>query len=595
MDIRNFYELRAEQDGRTISGCAIKFNVESVILGNCKEVISRDAITQDLVDSSDILFTYNHDRSKVLARSRKGQGSLKTELREDGLYFSFEAPDTQLGNDTLEEIRRGDLVNCSFAFRAARDKDHYVMSRTSDGTQLRTILKIDSLHDLSCVYEPAYEPTYIQARSAEAEEDIALLLKEEELRSQEEESEEEQKSESEETAEETSEEEKNPEEEQRSEEEESEKPEDSEEESEESKEESEEETSEEKEKENDEPEEEQRSTQQNHNIMNMKKFSLLETINDLCEHRGLNDAAREINEMGARAMKEAGLSEIGQFVLPFNTRSTVTVAAEGEDVVPTEIFDVLGPLRAKNVLVQAGAKFMSGLSGDVQIPVYSASNCSWKGETTAADDGAGQFSHKTFSPKKLTTYISVSRQFLIQATPDAEEILRNDLINSINDKLEETLLSGDAGTTTKPAGIFNGASFVDCSDYAGIAELEADVEGKGVFAGKYILSPSAKAALRTTQKGNGVGFIWENNAIDGVDALSTAHVKSVAASGNDAAYDQLVYGDWQNFAICQFGALSILVDPYTNSKQDIVNIVVTGYFDGGVLRDDVFGFGKIEK
>ena len=605
MDIKNFYELRASQDSRTITGCAIKFNTKSVVLGNTYEVISPRAINQELIDKSDILFTYNHDRSKVLARSRRGKGSLKTELREDGLYFSFDAPETQLGNDTLEEIRRGDLVNCSFAFRCGRDKEHYVMSRCADGSNLRTILKIDSLHDLSCVYEPAYEDTYLEARSAEAEEDDELLNQQEENETLEEVSEEDKeekdKNESEEdvnqeeVAESENDEEKNSDEDDEEvtepEKETSESDED-----ENSDDETQESESDEDKEEKDVEEKRSKNIKTNLNNIIMKNFSLIQTVNDLIEHRSLNDAARAINEMGVRSMKEAGFSEIGQFVLPYDTRSTISVQAEGEDTVSTEVMDILGPLRAKNVLVQAGARFLSGLTGDVQIPAYSASNCAWKGETTAAEDGAGVFSHKTFSPKKLTAYISVSRQFLIQSTPDAEEILRNDLINSINDKLEETLLSGDAGTTTKPAGIFAGVTFADCSAYDGIAALEADVEANGVFEGKYIMSPSAKAALRTTQKGNGVGFIYENNAIDGVDAFSTAHVKSVAASGSAAAYDQLVYGDWTKFAICSWGpGLSITVDPYTGAKNDIVNIIVTGYFDGGVIRDNAFGFGKIEK
>lgn len=624
MDIKNFYELRASQDGRTISGCAIKFNSQSVVLGNTYEQIARSAVDQELIDKSDILFTYNHDRSKVLARSRRGEGSLHTELRDDGLYFSFEAPNTQLGDDTLEEIRRGDLVNCSFAFRTKRDKEHYVMTRNADGSSLRTILKIDSLHDLSCVYEPAYEKTYLEARSAEAAEDEEMLKEseseqEEEKKSDEEEvkapdveeqkpdeSEEEQKSDDEksEDDEKRSDEDEKPEDEkpndEKSDEDEEQKSDDekSEDDAQEEVSDDEEQKSEdEEEKEDKKDAENERSNVKNiSNIKVMKNFSLIQTVNDLIEHRSLNEAARQINEFGVRSMKEAGITDIGQFVLPYDTRSAVTVAAEGEDVVPTQIMDVLGPLRAKNVMVQAGAKFMSGLTGDVQIPSYSASNCAWKGETTAAEDGAGSFGHKTFSPKKLTTYIQVSRQFLIQATPDAEEILRTDLINSINDKLEETLLSGDAGSATKPAGIFNGATFADCSNYAGIAALEAGIEEAGVFEGKYILSPGAKAALRTTQKGNGVGFIWENGAIDGVDALSTAHVKKVDAAGGAAAYDKLVYGDWTNFAICSWGpGLNITVDPYTGAKNDVVNIIVTGYFDGGVLRDNVFGFGKIEK
>ena len=39
---------------------------------------------------------------------------------------------------------------------------------------------------------------------------------------------------------------------------------------------------------------------------------------------------------------------------------------------------------------------MSGLVGNVSIPVYSGSNVGWAGEVDAATDGAGKFSEVKF-------------------------------------------------------------------------------------------------------------------------------------------------------------------------------------------------------
>ena len=44
-----------------------------------------------------------------------------------------------------------------------------------------------------------------------------------------------------------------------------------------------------------------------------------------------------------------------------------TVQSEGEDLVQTDVYNILEPLRAKLALVNAGAHFMSNLKGDVQL------------------------------------------------------------------------------------------------------------------------------------------------------------------------------------------------------------------------------------
>lgn len=156
-----------EQDGnsRKLEGRAIVFDSYSNNLG-FYEKINRSAITQGLIDESDIIFTFNHDPNQLLARFRGGSGSLGVELREDGVYFSFDIPNTTLGNDLYELIKRGDISNCSFAFTVSKE-DNSQRWEKRDGVMYREILKIDGLYDLSAVTYPAYSDTDINARSIE--------------------------------------------------------------------------------------------------------------------------------------------------------------------------------------------------------------------------------------------------------------------------------------------------------------------------------------------------------------------------------------------------------------------------------------------
>ena len=109
-------------------------------------------------------------------------------------------------------------------------------------------------------------------------------------------------------------------------------------------------------------------------------------------------------------------------------------------------------------MVKAGASYMTGLVGNVSIPVFSGSNVAWAGEVTGAADGAGSFSEVVLEPKRLTAYVDVSKQFLLQDSNDAEAMLKRDIVNAISEKLEQTILGNTAGSTTQPAGLFNGVT-----------------------------------------------------------------------------------------------------------------------------------------
>ena len=109
-------------------------------------------------------------------------------------------------------------------------------------------------------------------------------------------------------------------------------------------------------------------------------------------------------------------------------------------------------------MVQAGASYMTGLVGNISIPTYSGSSVGWAGEVASAADGAGSFGEITMEPTRLTAFIDVSKQFLIQDSNSAEEMLKRDVVGSIANKLAETILGNAAGSTTTPAGMFNGVT-----------------------------------------------------------------------------------------------------------------------------------------
>lgn len=160
-EIRNTnFELRAlENDSRMVEGYAIVFNSESNDLGGFQEIIDKRAL-DGVIEKSDILCLLNHNEDKgVLARSKFGKGSLALEVDEKGLKYLFEAPNTALGDELLEGIKRGDITTSSFAFTVGKDN----WEKREDGSYLRTIVSIQELFDVSPVYRAAYDATSVKA------------------------------------------------------------------------------------------------------------------------------------------------------------------------------------------------------------------------------------------------------------------------------------------------------------------------------------------------------------------------------------------------------------------------------------------------
>ena len=323
----------------------------------------------------------------------------------------------------------------------------------------------------------------------------------------------------------------------------------------------------------------------NSNIRKMnKEFRLIKAIRDVANNRSMDDVTKAVANAGAEEMRKSGLSFGGQIQLPLETR-TITVTSEHDDVIETEFTNILEPLRAKNVLVEAGAKYLTNLVGDVQVPIMSATNVGWAGEVSDAASGDPSFSHVTLQPKRLTAYIDLSKQFIAQDSLAAEALIREDLVKAINSKLEATILGSASGDTTQPEGMFNAISATSVASFADVCDKEADIEDANVNGEcVYVMSNKAKAAFRNMAKSTkSTQLVMENGEIDGTKAINTSHVEG----------KKYIYGDFSNLAIGQWGAIDLTVDPYTLARSGQIRLVVNAYFDAKILRPSAFTAGTI--
>lgn len=152
--------------GRKVSGMAVVFNSPSQVLFEAGrrfvEIILPGAIDEALIQRSDVKALVDHNRERLLARSKKGRGTLSLGIISTGLYYEFSAANTADGDYTVEMVRRGDIDGSSFSFSVADGGD--IWEKRSDGIYLRKIKKISGLYDVTVTASPAYPQTSVGVR-----------------------------------------------------------------------------------------------------------------------------------------------------------------------------------------------------------------------------------------------------------------------------------------------------------------------------------------------------------------------------------------------------------------------------------------------
>ena len=137
------------------------------------EILEPGCITQDVFDRSDVIYNNNHSTriEDMIGRCYKGKGTLSIKPGERNVEISCDYPKTTVGNDTLEQIRLGNVFGMSFAFRDDwEDTENGVSyertNETIDGKEvwLRHVKRIVELYDVANVTHPAYEQTDVATR-----------------------------------------------------------------------------------------------------------------------------------------------------------------------------------------------------------------------------------------------------------------------------------------------------------------------------------------------------------------------------------------------------------------------------------------------
>jgi len=321
-------------------------------------------------------------------------------------------------------------------------------------------------------------------------------------------------------------------------------------------------------------EEENRKIAENNNTKTAKKNMEQVRLFDL------------IKEIAEGSVKDEHRAYIQGNSINFRNALQATATGYGEEAVPEEKKGLEVAIRNASVLNKLGATWYSNAVGNISIPKYSGNVTAWaSAENADATDGAGTFSEVTLSPKRLSSFITISRQLLAQS-PDAMEVmLRNDLAEAIAQKLDETLFGAGSGSTTEPAGLFSGdyimtGTSLDSVVFSDVLATEEQVELKNGSEMVFVCDPKVKYALRSTQMANGLNFVWQDGEIDGRETIVSNSVNPKSLLAVDAR--DIAVATWDNDMV-------IIVDPYTLAGKNQIKITCNYLVDAALKGDRISG------
>ena len=317
------------------------------------------------------------------------------------------------------------------------------------------------------------------------------------------------------------------------------------------------------------------------------RYSMLRAINAV-----LNNSWKEAGfelEVSNDIGKRMGKSTQGFYMpttVPFAARAQYAAGATatGGAMVATNLLagSFIDILRAKARVMQLGATVLSGLVGNVDIPrQIGASSTFWVTEGGNLTESEATFDKVSLALKSIGTYSAITRQMLLQSTPDIEMLARADLIAQIALGLDAAALYG-TGASGQPLGIANQSgvgSVIGGTNGAAItldhlidletaiANANADVDSMA-----YLANAKTVGALKKLKSTTGQ-YLWTNlpngarsatpGEVNGYPVARTNLARSTLTKGTASGVCSEIYmGNWSELLIGEWGTLEIMPNPY---------------------------------
>jgi hypothetical protein len=289
----------------------------------------------------------------------------------------------------------------------------------------------------------------------------------------------------------------------------------------------------------------------------------------------------------------------GGILMPWRLKSraldTKTVG-KGLEFVQDQPAEMIELLRPKTKIIALGAQLLTGLQGG-PLPFMrqtGAMTAYWMTENptnpvTRSDIASGIV---MLSPKTLMCSGLLARQLMTQVNFDSETMVRNEITTAFSERFDHVAVHG-TGAGGEPMGLYNIPGVLveaiggAVPSYTNVISMQAKVAAQNALGGTlgYLTEPLMAGKLKTVLEASAAGaaWIWKGRFDDGEMGGYRAEASNLVRADLGASSDEsgLVFGNWNDMIIGLWGALEIVVDPYTLSEYGMVKI--TGFTMGDIL------------
>lgn len=339
-----------------------------------------------------------------------------------------------------------------------------------------------------------------------------------------------------------------------------------------------------------------------------KRYSIHKTMNALTTGRSLDGVEAEMDQEMRKIAERSGVA-ISGFALPIMNRadgqtSTQDSGGYGGNLVSTETQAPIEFLRPKLQLEALGAKYMTGLVGNLKFPKNNGGvTATWEGEVDTVGNTKSAYGSFDFTPKRLACSVLVSLQNLMQTNNAIEMFTIEDMNKAIAQALQSAAINGSG--TGQPKGILNyagigsvvaGTNGADPT-WAHVVGLESAVAAQNADANTmaYLINAVTRGKLKTTPKVSGqpVFIMGDNGQINGYNSAVTNLVPSNLTKGTSSGVCSAgIFGDFSQLLIGQWAFLDLSIDNVSKKKDGYVEITVNSFNDVAVRHEESFAAVK---
>lgn len=241
-------------------------------------------------------------------------------------------------------------------------------------------------------------------------------------------------------------------------------------------------------------------------------------------------------------------------------------------------------LRAGLVTNRLGARILTGLVGDMDIPKgKTGSVAAFIAENAALTPGDMEFTKVSFTPKHAGVLSEISRNALLQTSPDVEQLYRFDFAAALAQKVDEVAILG--GGANEPDGILETANIGDIPlgtngghvTYDNIADLIGLVDDSNVTnPAAFLSNTKVKTYCSKLKDGEGIPLGLDKIFQNYPRIFSNVVPHNLEKGGSGEVCSPLIFGDFSDLIIGYWSELDILVNPYESTAYSKGNVQVRG-------------------